>query len=210
LEKSLFKKITVLVQWEKENNMSTIKNKEVNYFISYFSEIKSTLNSVNLNKLYDISNLLGNIKDSGKKVIFVGNGGSASIASHLTVDFINAANIKAINFNDPSLITCFSNDYGYENWISKALECYADSGDVLVLISSSGQSKNMLVGANKARTLGLDIVTLSGFSSNNPLKKLGDINLWVDSDAYNIVEMTHHIWLLAIVDYIILKSKEDI
>ena len=210
MEKSLFKKITVLVQWEKENNMSTIKNKEVNYFISYFSEIKSTLNSVNLNKLYDISNLLGNIKDSGKKVIFVGNGGSASIASHLTVDFINAANIKAINFNDPSLITCFSNDYGYENWISKALECYADSSDVLVLISSSGLSKNMLVGANKARTLGLDIVTLSGFSSNNPLKKLGDINLWVDSDAYNIVEMTHHIWLLAIVDYIILKSKEEI
>ena len=184
--------------------------KEENYFRSYFSEIKSTLNSINLNKLYDISNLLGSIESSGKKVIFAGNGGSASIASHLTIDFINAVKIRAINFNDPSIITCFSNDYGYENWISKALDCYADSGDVVVLISSSGQSKNMLVGANKAKTLGLDIVTLSGFSPNNPLRKLGDINLWVDSDAYNIVEMTHHIWLLAIVDYIILKSKEEI
>jgi len=68
----------------------------------------------------------------------------------------------------------------------------------------------MLVGANKAKSLGLDIITLTGFSPNNPLRKLGDINLWVDSDAYNIVEMTHHIWLLAIVDYIILKSKEEI
>ncbi len=198
------------IKVRKYNTSETLKSISEIYFRNYFSKIKSSLDLIEFRKLEEIANLIRKITKLGNKVIVVGNGGSASIASHLTVDFINAANIKAINFNDPSLITCFSNDYGYENWISKALECYADSGDVLVLISSSGQSKNMLVGANKARTLGLDIVTLSGFSSNNPLKKLGDINLWVDSDAYNIVEMTHHIWLLAIVDYIILKSKEDI
>jgi len=180
------------------------------YFEKYFSTIKTQLHSIDFVQLNNAINAVKKADQLKRKIIFVGNGGSASIAGHLTVDFTNAAGIRAINFNDPGIITCFSNDYGYENWVGKALDCYADSGDVVVLISSSGQSKNMLVGANKAKTLGLDIVTLSGFSSNNPLKKLGDINLWVDSDKYNIVEMTHHIWLLAIVDYIILKSKEEI
>ena len=67
----------------------------------------------------------------------------------------------------------------------------------------------MLIGADKAKSIGVDIVTLSGFSSNNPLKKLGDVNLWVDSNAYNIIEMTHHVWLLAIVDYIIVKQNGE-
>ncbi len=182
-----------------------------NYFFNnYFSIIKSSLDSIDISQLEEIAEIIVRADKTENKIIIVGNGGSASIASHLTIDFINAAKIKAINFNEASFITCFANDYGYENWVGKALNCYADAGDVVILISSSGQSKNILVGANKAKTLGLDIVTLSGFSSNNPLKKLGDINLWVDSDAYNIVEMTHHIWLLAIVDYIILKSKEEI
>jgi len=66
----------------------------------------------------------------------------------------------------------------------------------------------MLVGANKAKSMNVGVVTLSGFSSKNPLCQLGDVNLWVDSDQYNIVEMTHHVWLLAIVDYIIEISKE--
>ncbi len=180
------------------------------YFEKYFLNIKGQLCSINSVQLDDFVNVVKKADQLKRKIIFVGNGGSASIAGHLTVDFTNAAGIRAINFNDPGIITCFSNDYGYENWVGKALDCYADSGDVVVLISSSGQSKNMLVGANKAKSLGLDIITLTGFSPNNPLRKLGDINLWVDSDAYNIVEMTHHIWLLAIVDYIILKSKEEI
>ena len=76
-----------------------------------------------------------------------------------------------------------------------------------MLISSSGQSENMIIGANKAKSLGVDVITLTGFSSDNPLRKLGSINFWVDSDKYNIVEMTHHVWLLAIVDYIIENNR---
>jgi D-sedoheptulose 7-phosphate isomerase len=179
------------------------------YFKRYFSEIKRSLECEDVYQLDKIADLIVKSSKIGKKIIIVGNGGSASIASHLTVDFINAANIRAVNFNESSIITCFSNDYGYENWVAKALELYADVGDVVILISSSGQSKNILVGADKAKSMGVGVVTLSGFSSNNPLRELGDINLWVDSDAYNIVEMTHHIWLLAIVDYIInLNNKE--
>jgi D-sedoheptulose 7-phosphate isomerase len=178
------------------------------FFEKYFQDINKSLDSIDTSQLKSLAELLISTSKKDKKIIFVGNGGSASIAGHLTVDCINAAGIKAINFHDPGIITCFSNDYGYENWVSKALDCYANSGDVLVLISSSGQSKNMLIGANKAQSLGVDVVTLTGFLVDNPLRGLGGINLWVDSDKYNIVEMTHHVWLLAVVDYIIENNKE--
>jgi D-sedoheptulose 7-phosphate isomerase len=181
--------------------------KQYNYFKNYFSKIKLSLDSIDANQLYEVSELLRGAKSLGRKIIFIGNGGSASIASHLTVDFINAVGIRAINFNEASIITCFSNDYGYENWVGKALDCYADSGDVAILISSSGQSQNMIVGAKKAKSMDVNVVTLSGFSYNNQLRQLGDINLWVNSEEYNIVEMTHNIWLLAIVDFIIERNK---
>ncbi|MCG3770563.1 MAG: Phosphoheptose isomerase [Nitrosomonadaceae bacterium] len=85
----------------------------------------------------------------------------------------------------------------------KALESYADKGDVAILLSSSGKSLNIVNGAHQARQMGLAIVTLSGFDADNPLRKIGDVNLWAESRAYNVVEMTHHIWLLAIVDYLV-------
>ena len=111
--------------------------------------------------------------------------------------------MRAINFNEADLLTCFANDYGYEHWVAKALEFYADKGDLVILISSSGQSPNMLNGAKQANEMQLPLVTLSGFRADNPLRTLGDVNLWIDSTAYNIVEMTHHVWLLAIIDYLI-------
>ena len=179
------------------------------FFENYFSKISTCINSIDFNELFKTAALIEKTSKSGNKLIIIGNGGSASIASHLTVDFINAAKIKAINFNESSIITCFSNDYGYENWVAKALECYANAGDIAILISSSGQSENMLVAANKARSINVGVITLSGFSSNNPLKKSGDINLWADSNVYNVVEMTHNTWLLAIVDYIIDLNNEE-
>ena len=125
------------------------------------------------------------------------------MASHLSVDLTKAAGIRAINFNEADLLTCFANDYGYEHWVARALEAYADKEDVVVLISSSGNSKNIINGVAKARNMGLPVITLSGFKSENPLRALGDINFWCDSEAYNVVEMTHHVWLLAVVDFII-------
>ena len=125
------------------------------------------------------------------------------MASHVTVDFTKGAGIRAVNFNEADLLTCFANDYGYEFWVAKALEFYADSVDLAILISSSGQSPNMLNGAKQAKEMNLTTITLSGFRSDNLLKTLGDVNLWVDSTSYNIVEMTHHVWLLAIIDYLI-------
>lgn len=173
------------------------------FFRNCFSEITERLNDADTSDLVAATDLIRGILTSGGKIIVVGNGGSAAIASHLTVDLTKAAGIRTVNFNEPTLLTCFANDYGYEHWVAKALEFYADPGDLAVLISSSGASQNIVNGAEQARTMGLTVISLSGFSPENPLRQLGDLNLFAASDSYNIVEMTHHVWLLAIVDYLI-------
>ena len=173
------------------------------FFSQYFKIIEEKLSSIDVAQLEQATDMVRQINSVGKKVIVVGNGGSAAMASHVAVDFTKAAGIRAINFNDADLITCFANDYGYENWVAQALEAYADKGDLVILISSSGKSQNILNAAEKATEMGLSVITVSGFLTDNPLRKLGDLNLWVDSSEYNIVEMTHHIWLVAIIDYII-------
>ena len=128
------------------------------------------------------------------------------MASHVAVDLTKAAGLRAVNFNEADLLTCLANDYGYEHWVAKALEFYADPGDLVVLISSSGKSSNIVNGALKARQMKLPLITFSGFDSANPLRKLGDLNFWADSKAYNIIEMTHHVWLLALVDKLIVDK----
>ena len=174
-----------------------------NFFEKYFKDINSKINSVEIDNLIDVAKKIKNASSTGNKLIIVGNGGSAAIASHLAVDFTKSANIRAVNFNEADLITCFANDFGYENWLDKAIEYYADKGDIGIFISSSGKSLNIINGVKKAKSMELETITLSGFDMNNPLSKLGDNNLWVYSKSYNYIEMTHHIWLLAIVDYII-------
>jgi len=161
------------------------------------------MGSVSHEDLVKASEKIKAISKAGNKLIIAGNGGSAAIASHVSVDFTKAAGIRAINFNEADLLTCFANDYGYERVFEKAVDFYGDAGDLLILISSSGSSKNVVNVAKRAKELSISVITFSGFNSDNPLRQLGDFNFWVDSKAYNIVEMTHHIWLLAIVDYII-------
>lgn len=173
------------------------------FFENYFSEISKSIKSVNFNDLEKASKIVNEASSNNKKIIIVGNGGSAAISSHVAVDFTKAAGIRAINFNEADLITCFANDYGYENWVSEALKSYSDFGDVIVLISSSGESMNIINAANTARDMKNKILTFSGFSSSNSLRSLGDVNFWIDSRSYNYIEMTHHIWLVAICDYII-------
>ena len=173
------------------------------FFKTYFDSINQAVDLVEHNKLVDIARLILDAASHSKKTIFVGNGGSAAMASHLAVDFTKAAKIRAINFNEADLITCFANDYGYDQWVAEALNAYADKGDVVVVISSSGKSPNILNAAKRAKEIGASVVVLSGFSEGNPLRLLGDIELWVNSTSYNVIEMSHHIWLLAIVDYIV-------
>jgi D-sedoheptulose 7-phosphate isomerase len=177
-----------------------------NFFKNFFDLINSKAKNVDLDKLLDLSSLISDTQKNSGKVIVVGNGGSAAIASHVAIDLTKAANIRSVNFNEASLLTCFSNDYGYESWVEKALDFYVDNNDMVILISSSGQSKNILNGAKKAIEIGIPLITFTGFSSGNPLRKIGDINFWVDSSTYNVVESIHQMWLLSVVDYLIEKN----
>jgi D-sedoheptulose 7-phosphate isomerase len=185
----------------------TEKMKNKHYFSKYFESVGQKLNSIDPTLLEQAASMVWVAHKAGKKIIIAGNGGSAAMASHVAVDFTKAAGIRAINFNEADLITCFANDYGYEHWLEKALEAYADPGDLAILISSSGKSQNILNATEKANEIGLSVMTVSGFLTDNPLRKLGDLNLWVDSTEYNIVEMTHHVWLVAIIDYLIETKK---
>lgn len=178
------------------------------FFKEYFNTINQTVSSINTEKLIEVSELVRAVSSKSKKIILVGNGGSAAMASHVAVDFTKVAEVRAVNFNEADLITCFANDYGYENWIVEALKAYADSGDLIIFISSSGKSPNIINGALQAKKMGLQVVTLSGFGSDNPLRKFGDIELWADSSEYNVVEMSHHIWLVAIVDYVYANNNK--
>ena len=130
----------------------------------------------------------------------VGNGGSASIASHVSVDFIKVAKVKSLTFNNSNLITCFANDYKYENWVAEAIKAYCDNKDLIILISSSGTSKNIVNAAKYCQKKKMNLITLSGFNKNNPLSKLGLVNFYINSKNYNFIEMSHHIILLSIVD----------
>lgn len=174
----------------------------MNFFNKYFSDTYKLLDQVDHRDLNKSVNLIKSTNNLGKKIIFCGNGGSAAIASHLSVDFSKACSVRAINFNEADLITCFANDYGFENWIVEALKVYADKDDLLILISSSGQSLNIIKAADEAIKLGLKLITFSGFNKENELRKKGLINFWVDSKIYNHVEMVHHIWLVSLVDFI--------
>lgn len=179
------------------------------FFKNYYQEIRDRSQDVDSSALEAICQLIVQTKKSARKVILGGNGGSAMIAGHVSVDLTKAAQIRSVCFNEADLITCFANDYGYENWLSKAIEAYGDAGDLAVLISSSGQSKNIINAAISARERGLQVVTLSGFDGANPLRKLGNHNLWVNSQSYNIVETVHQTWLLACVDKIASGFNED-
>ena len=142
------------------------------------------------------------IKDNvcrGNKIFFIGNGGSAAIASHMAIDFWKNGKMPAMAFNDSSLLTCISNDFGYQHVFEKPIEMFAGTGDVLFAISSSGKSENILRGVVAARTKGCKVVTLSGFKEDNPLRGMGDLNLFVPSMEYGLVEVIHQYichWIL--------------
>ena len=159
-------------------------------------------------KIIGTRDILVRAKKNNAKIMIFGNGGSAAIASHVSVDLTKNANVRSVNFNEADLITCFANDYGYEKWVEKAIDFYGDNKDVLILISSSGKSQNMINACKAARNKKISkIITFTGHNKDNPLSKLGDINFWINSKAYNFVENTHQVWLLTIVDLIIGKRE---
>jgi len=152
--------------------------------------------------------LIVSCRATGKKVIFIGNGGSAAIASHEALDSWKNAGIKAMVFNDAALLTCISNDCGYEVVFAKPIEMFADQGDLLVAISSSGQSASIINGGKAAADKGCRIITLSGFQPDNPLRRMGELNFYVPSDSYGHVEIIHHSICHYVYDMIAERNKQ--
>lgn len=146
--------------------------------------------------------LFTDIKKSGKQVFFIGNGGSAAIASHMTADFMKNGGMNTYSLYDNAVTTCMGNDYGYEYIFSKPMEFLVQEGDLVVAISSSGNSSNIVNGIVTAKKKKAEVITLTGFSEDNKARGLGDINLHVPCAKYGIVESIHNLILQQIVDTI--------
>ena len=184
---------------------------ELVFLNEYFERYRKALFDNNkYDTIIKVRDVLIKANEKENKIIFAGNGASAAIASHAALDFTKQGKIRSISFNEASLITCFANDYGYEYWLQKALEFYAEPGDIVVLISSSGRSPNIVNAAEYSKNAGLTVVTFTGVDNNNPLKSLGDIHFWVNSKAYNVIENIHQIWLMTICDLIVGKAEYSV
>lgn len=127
----------------------------------------------------------------GNTVIFIGNGGSAAIASHMATDYCKNGGVRSIAFSDAPTLTCVANDYGYDNVFAKQLEWHARRGDVVVIISSSGRSLNILAAAEAARTRKCGVVTFTGMNERNALRRRGHLNFYVPDNDYGMVELAH-------------------
>lgn len=177
----------------------------------YFAEIARLMTSNGLfEKLSQTKTMIEDMNGLGGRLLLAGNGGSAGIVSHAAVDFTKQAKVPAMTFNETALITAFANDYGYDKWVERAFDFYAQPNDILVCVSVSGTSANLLNAVHFAKDNGHKVITFTGKNPTNDLRHLGDVNFWVDSHAYNIVEGLHMIWLTSIVDMILGKSVYDV
>ena len=125
------------------------------------------------------------------RIFFVGNGGSAGICSHMATDWLKNGGFASVALNDGSMLTCLGNDLGFDQVFSKQVEMHGRTGDLLVAISSSGNSANILRAVDAARAAKMQVVTLSGFGKDNKLRRLGDVNFYVPDDRYGFVEISH-------------------
>ncbi len=147
--------------------------------------------------------MMSEVKRKEKTLFFIGNGGSSAIASHMTSDFMKNGGMKTYSLYDNAVTTCMGNDYGYEYVFSRPLEFLLSEGDLLVAISSSGNSENIVNAVKVAKEKGNKIITFSGFEDNNTIKSFGDFNVYVPLKHYGIVESIHNMILQQVVDEIL-------
>ena len=180
--------------------------------IAFHEALNHTLYSTNEkviseNEAFELfSQFLTSVEQSGKVVYTIGNGGSASLASLFSMHLLKCHNIPAQTFHDPSLMTCIGNDLGYPSIFTKPLSLLGKEGDLLVSISGSGKSPNIVDAAKLAKEKGMEVVTLTGFREENPLRALGDLNFFIPSQDNGFVEMGHFFLLHAIIDSLNLRG----
>ena len=136
-----------------------------------------------------------------RSVFWIGNGGSAALVSHLSQDLLNKGGVRSLTFNDPALITCMANDYGYEQVFKRPLLAVAREHDVLIAVSSSGMSANIVDAARSAIENGMDLVTFSAFSPDNHLHELpSTLSFHTPTEIYGHAELTHEALIHAAID----------
>lgn len=152
--------------------------------------------------IQQLLDLFSKHKKNKSNLFFIGNGGSSAIASHMTADFMKNGGMNTYSLYDNAVTTCMGNDYGYEYIFSKPLEFLVKENDLLVAISSSGNSKNIVNAIQVAADRNAEIITLTGFKPDNQARRLGNLNVYVPSEKYGIVESIHNLILQQIVDMI--------
>ena len=139
---------------------------------------------------------------SGGRMIFIGNGGSAAIASHMAEDWMKTAEIAALCFNDGAALTCYANDLGFDQVFAFPMRRHCGKHDLLFAISSSGESADILRACDVATEYNMDMITFSGKQPTNSLRKHGVINFYVPCEAYGPIEAAHLVLNHAILDYL--------
>lgn len=162
---------------------------------------KANAEALSLGEAFErVRDMAHSAHDRGNKIMFIGNGGSAGICSHMATDFSKNGGMRATAFNDGSVLTCLGNDLGYENVFAKQIEWHGHPGDLLIAISSSGRSSNIIKAVDAARAQGCGVTTFSGFTEDNPLRGKGDVNFYVRSREYGFVEVAHQALIHSILD----------
>lgn len=156
-----------------------------------------------------IVDMLWKCRANRQSTFFCGNGGSAGIAQHMTADYMKNGGIRTYSLYEQTALTCISNDYTYEAVFSKQLELMACKGDILVAISSSGESENIVNAIRTMRLLGGVVITLTGFRENNRVCTMGDVNIYVPKKHYGMVESIHNMLLQQIVDIIVDRTPVE-
>lgn len=141
-------------------------------------------------------------KRNGSRLFFIGNGGSSAIASHMTADYMKNGGMNTYSLYDNAVTTCMGNDYGYEHIFSRPMSFLMREGDLVVSISSSGSSPNILNAIGTAKEKHAEVITFTGFAPDNRAKQMGDVNVYVPSFRYGMVETIHNLILQQVVDLI--------
>lgn len=181
---------------------SMVKPEAANYGSRYFSTLDRVARKIEVTDasgaliefdaaMAQFTNFCNDVQISGRKLMLIGNGGSASIASHMATDFMKNGGVRATAFNDPMFLTCLGNDLGYEHIFEFQIDGHGEAGDLLIAVSSSGKSASILNGVAAARRRKAKVVTLSGFGKTNPLRAGGELNFYVPSGEYGFVELLH-------------------
>jgi len=141
------------------------------------------------------------------RLFFIGNGGSAAIASHMACDWQKNGGFTTFGPPDSALMSCYGNDYGFDHIYSEVIERHGQLGDVLFAISSSGMSDDILRAVDAAKAKMMNVITLSGFGVGNFLRTKGQVNFYVPSNQYGSVEIAHLAILHSILDEVIEKQR---